>query len=396
MSGLLTGSRCNGVTPSKVGLYSVDEATVAGTRSRLPGQWAPILGIWVASRGFIFLVVALVVLTAGTAQVGFLESFESRWNYFETIWYASIAEQGYAPDGEFRYNTAYFPATAGFMKAGLAIGISPVWTGLLVSFIAGGVAATALGSLTQWAGGKPIWGVVAWVLAPMGIFLAAPWSEALFAAFAFPAWVLAREGKWIPAGILAAAATTVRINGLFLAIALVVMFVLGRERPWRKAWPLLLPAIVLLMHALFLGMQTGRWSEWLSAHGDGWGREFTDPVTSLINTVRLTWEFNGDGTVNSRFPMEILTVVLLIFFMLVLGYKKWWPELTFVALTVAALTTSTFYYSIPRNVIVLFPIWMLWGVWLSRSRPLRVIYIAVAVPALGLMAVLFAEGQWLS
>lgn len=359
-------------------------------------HWRAIVAVWLGSRGFIFIVVAAVVVTAGGSQAPFLDAFESRWNYFETLWYASIAEQGYAPAGEYRFNTAYFPATAGFMKAGLLIGISPVWTGLIVSFIAGGVAALALGRLTQLAGGMPIWGVIAWVLAPMGIFLAAPWSEALFCAFAFPAWVYARESRWVVAGLLAAAATTVRINGLFLAIALGVMFVLAKERPWRRAWPLLLPFLVLVAHAAYLGIRTGRWSEWLSAQGDGWGRQFTDPATSLANTVRLTWEFNGDGTVNSRFPMEVLTALLLIAFLVILARKRWWPEFTFVALTVAALTTSSFYYSIPRNVSVLFPIWMLWGVWLSRYRTLRWSYVIVGVPTLGLMAVLFARGQWLS
>lgn len=374
----------------------MEQSTVERRARALPAQWAPILGVWVASRGFIFLIAAVVVVSAGATQGGFLDSFEARWNYFETLWYASIAQQGYGPDGEYRYNTAYFPTTAAFMKAGLAVGISPVWTGLLVSFIAGGVAAMALGSLTEWAGGKPIWGVVAWVLAPMGIFLAAPWSEALFAAFAFPAWVFAREGKWIPAGILAAAAMTVRVNALFLVVGLVVMFLQSRRRPWTQAWPLVLPFLVLSAHAAFLARRTGRWSEWLSAQSDGWDRQFTDPATSLVNTIRLTWAFNGDGSINSRFPMEILTALLLVIFIAILVAKRWWPELTYVALTTAALTTSTFYYSIPRNVILLFPIWMLWGVWLSRSRVVRVVYVAVAVPVLAVMTVLFANGQWLS
>jgi len=367
-----------------------------GKDSSTNSQWASILGVWVASRGFIFLVVALVVIGAGTAQLGFLESFASRWNYFETLWYTSIAEQGYAPDGAYRFNTAYFPATAGFMRAGIAIGVSPIWIGLVVSFIAGGVAALALGKLTGWAGGTPLWGVIAWVLAPMGIFLAAPWSEALFAAFAFPAWVYAREGKWLPAGVLAAGAMTVRVNALFLTIALVVLFLVERQRPWSRVWPLFLPFLVLTAHAAFLGWRTGRPTEWLAAQGDGWDRQFTDPFTSLVNTARLTWEFNGDGSINSRFPMEILTVAVLVVFMVIIARKRWWPELTYVGLTFVALTTSTFYYSIPRNVTLLFPIWMIWGVWLTRSRALRWIYVLVGLPVLAVMTVLFAEGQWLS
>jgi hypothetical protein len=87
---------------------------------------------------------------------------------------------------------------------------------------------------------------------------------------------------------------------------------------------------------------------------------------------------------------------LLIVFLVILAYKRWWPEFVFVGLTVAALTTSSFYYSIPRNVSVLFPIWMLWGLWLTRYRALRWVYLAAGIPILGLMAVLFAEGQWLS
>ncbi len=66
----------------------------------------------------------------------------------------------------------------------------------------------------------------------MAVFLAAPYAEALFAALAFWAWLLARRGAWVWAGLLAAGATLVRVNGLFLAIGLVVLFLTSRPRPW--------------------------------------------------------------------------------------------------------------------------------------------------------------------
>lgn len=353
-----------------------------------------ITGIWVLSRAAVFILAALTVRQAlsGSPLTGFVQS----WNLWETPWYASIAQDGYPGSGEYVYNTAYFPALALLMKAGSWVGLVPAATGLVVSFVAGLAAAFALGRLTEMVGGRADYAVLAWVVAPTAIFLAAPWSEALFAAFAFWAWLLAKKQAWILAGVVAGLASFTRINGLFLAAALLVLFLQSRPRDWIRGSALLIPFVVVAAHFAYLHAATGSWTEWFDAQADKWDRHFTDPVTSLLNTYRLIFTFTGTGSPASRFAIEIAAALLLLALGILILKRHWWAEGVYVLLTLASLVTSTFYYSIPRTAVVLFPIWMLLGVWMTRWRWFRVAYLCVSIPALAVVVVRFMQGQWIS
>ena len=65
-------------------------------------------------------------------------------------------------------------------------------------------------------------------------------------------------------------------------------------------------------------------------------------------------------------------------------------------MTAAALGTSTMYHSVPRSIVILFPIWMLLGLWLSRYRWLRWVYVIACVPMLVLVTIRFTQSQWIS
>jgi Gpi18-like mannosyltransferase len=173
-------------------------------------------------------------------------SYADLWNRWDTRWFESIASEGYVGTyvsdfEDFRYNVAFFPAFPLLMRTGILVGVSPILMGLLVSFIAGWIAALALVRLSQQVGGRGTLAAFAWVLAPTAVFLTAAYTEALFAAFAFWAWVMARERAWLAAGLLAAMSALVRPNAIFLTVGLLVLFGLSRPkggREWFRAWPL--------------------------------------------------------------------------------------------------------------------------------------------------------------
>src|SRR5581483_554825 len=102
--------------------------------------------------------------------------------------------------------------------------VIPDWrlAGLTVSLCAGCVAVVALARLASLDHGpdaaRPA--VLFLSVCPLTVFLTAGYTEALFLAFALPAWLQARRGRWWVAGALAAGASTVRVTGLFLAAAL--------------------------------------------------------------------------------------------------------------------------------------------------------------------------------
>ena len=72
------------------------------------------------------------------------------------------------------------------------------------------------------------------VVSPAAIFLMVGYAEALFLAFAVPAWLAASRGRWWRAALLAGLAGLVRPDGLFLIPALVVMALAGQRARSRR------------------------------------------------------------------------------------------------------------------------------------------------------------------
>lgn len=127
--------------------------------------------------------------------------------------YFAIATDGYAGDNDI----AFFPGWPLVLRAFSAIGVPMLWAGVGLALICSALAAAALHRL-----GGPI-AAVAWLLAPTTVFTMVPYTEAPFCAAAFWAWERAARGRWGAAASLAAVACTLRVSGLFLLGALVIL-----------------------------------------------------------------------------------------------------------------------------------------------------------------------------
>jgi hypothetical protein len=356
--------------------------------------------LWLASWAIVIAAAAIgnrAAITHGSPMAAYV----ALWNQWDTKWFESIVIHGYVGPNvseflNFHYNVAFFPGLPLLMKAGTALGLSPVAAGLVTSLISGWVACLALARLMSQAGGRSEWGVVAWVAAPTALFITAAYTEALFAAFAFWAWTFARDRHWIAAGVLAGFAALVRPNGLFLGIGLIVMWLLCQPRAWRQSWALALPFLSTFGYVAYLHAITGKWTTWLDAERDFWHRHLVDPLTSLINSYHLIFTFSPTGEPSSRFVTEIIAMAVIVVFLVVLVIKRWWAEAVYVGVTAASLGTSSMYHSVPRTLVVLFPVWMVLGLWLTRYQWLRWIYLGLGVPFLVLVTIRFTQGQWIS
>jgi hypothetical protein len=369
-------------------------------------RWSDVTsaGIWVGSRLSVFIAATYASWAfTGTAGVfiggpGELEPERgplTLWDRWDVDWYRSIAEQGYLAPGH-EANIAFPPGLPMLMRSMHLMGVDASVAGLLISLVAGLVAAVALGRLTQDAGGLGPLGVVAWVAAPMAVFLAAPYAESLFAAFAFWAWMLAKRGLWIWAGALAGLATLVRVNGLFLGVGLLVMFATSSRRTWVPGLALLLPFVAVGTYVTYQHSLTGSWSAWLDAQRAGWGREFGSPLEAFTTTYEMAFTNGVSSSFAVQYRLELICMAALLIFIVILAVKRWWAEFTYVALTSVALGTSTLFYSVPRSMLTLFPIWVLFGVWMSKHRSVAVAYLAVCLPLMFVGTAAFAMGRWVA
>lgn len=344
----------------------------------------------------------LAVAMLGGAVGGLLKAgqegfgFEDRWYHWDAVHFVGIARNGYVGEPTGVPNEAFFPGLPLIMRAGSLLGFSEVVVGVAVSVVAGAVAAIALARLAERGStGAGRWTVLAWLLAPTAVFLAAPYTEALFLALALPAWLAVGDRRWLVAGLLTAAATTVRISGAFLAAAVVVAWWTAPGRRWRDLVWIALPAVALVVVAAVQHAATGSWLAWWEAQSSQeWRRSF-HPVWQ---TVTNTWEAAFAGTVFSGyvwpFRLELVAVAVGLATTIWCLARRWWGEATFVGLNVAALSFSFWYLSVPRAALLWWPTWIAVGI-LIRDRPwLRTVWLGVSGALAAAFAVAFFSGGW--
>lgn len=363
---------------------------VVGSPSDRDALW-----LWICSRLATYLTVAVTgyLLARGDRLVPYL----SRWRQWDVVHYQAIARAGYDQPGSTPYE-AFFPGLPLLLRPLHLLGMDLTAAGLLVSATAGAVAVLALARLGELEGppGTGPRAVLLLVVSPCAVFLAAGYTEALFLGLALPAWLAAHRGRWLLAGALAAGASSVRVTGLFLAVALVVEWATARPRPRRRAdvAALVLPFLPALGYMAWLRATTGDWLAWVSAQREGWYRDLTDPVTALTRT----WEaaFGGGRPLAEvvMFRAELGAVAVGLLLTGWLLRRRRWGESTYVGLQVLALATSTWFFSVPRATLLWWPLWLLLARATLRHRWALPAYVALSAPLAVLWTVAFATGRW--
>ena len=361
------------------------------------------LGVWLLSR-----VAVLLTSTAGAALLAagdHLDGFWARWNRWDTSLLIEIAQYGYGGDPAEKPDPglpAFFPGFPLVLRGVHAV--VPSWTAaaMLISLVAGGVLLVALARLGDFEGpaGAGRWAALALAISPTAVFLFAGYTESLFLACALPAWLLARRGRWEWAVVCAALASSVRITGLFLALALIVEFAMQARRArggevrftvWR--WTLLVvPFLPLAAYSLYLYARTGDLTAWLSAQQAGWGREMVGPWQALATT----WDaaFHIDNEFTWSFRAELAAAAVGVALTVALAVRRRWPEFVYIGTQVGALITSSFYLSIPRSALLWFPLWLLLGRLGTRHRWGFATYAVLATPLMITYVLVFTKGAW--
>ena len=353
---------------------------------------------WLASR------VAVAVLALGGVRLladgrpGEVDGFLDLWDRWDVGLIRKVAEFGYAGYPEAYTDQgveAFFPGMPVVLRAVHAV--VPDWTvaGLVISLVAGAAASVALGRLATLDGAPASRAVLYLVVSPYAVFLFAGYSEALFLAAALWGWLQARQGRWVTASLLVAAAATVRVSGVFLGCGLVVHYlVMHGGRPRRDALALLAPFLAVAAYFAYLTALTGDPWRWLSAQEQGWGRRATLPWDALTATVAAARDTSQPAEHAWAFTGEIVAVAVGIALTVVLLVRRSWGEATYVGLSVTALATSTYYLSVGRATLLWWPLFVLLGLSSARRPWVHAAYLAVAAPVMALLVLTFSAGRW--
>ena len=381
-------------------------AAPAERTSSSPGRI--VIQAWLASRG---LIVAVALLLA-VVQHRTLTNMVSNWDVEH---FSKLATGGYFadPNGTLM---AFFPGLPVIFSLFSQLGVPVAITGVVLSTVCSAIAAAALYRL----GGQ--WAAVAWLFAPTAVFTMVPYTESLFCAAAFWAWERARSDRWLAAAVLTAVACTVRVSGLFLIGALLVMIITDRKSAavkLRRAALMLIPASVIIAFATYLYVLTGSWTAWYRAQTNGWVRQLTWPWESFLNTIPAImpgayanhpwWAAVFRGEMISMAAGVGVTVWCVVI-SLRAGRspngpdRPMWGEASWVGVQVLAFSMSYWFFSVNRATLLWFPLWIMLGRWVAGpSRVSRTAHRLLVAAAFTVEIVLmlwwswlFFTGQWAS
>jgi hypothetical protein len=276
--------------------------------------------------------------------------------------------------------------------------------------------------------------VLVTAFSPMAFFFSAVYSESLYLALSVGLFYAARQGRFAAVGVLGALAGATRSAGVVLLLPALLLYVYGprEDRPadfplarglarrYRLRKDLLWLALVplgLVLYAAYLGLAGGDPLSPFHAQ-DVWGRHFAGPYLGVWDGLRAAFEgarqllslqqshlyYPIDG--NSAFINSEHNLLLLAFLaaavVAVVGVLRRLP-LAYGAYVIAALALPLSYpvtaqplMSLPRFLVVLFPLSMWLGAWLAMHPRFQRPALAVSGLLMAFFVAQFATWHWVA
>jgi hypothetical protein len=320
---------------------------------------------------------------------------------WDSTYFISIAQHGYNASGASCCEQAFFPGYPLMIRA-----LAPLFgdtriAAFMIPIVAGAVAAILLWRITvdEFGSSAGLHAVALLALTPYGVFLSLAYSESLFLALALTAWYCARHERWWWAGAAASAAALVRVNGVFVAIALGVMWLDARRRggtsPRLGALALVLPFGSAGAYLWYL--QSRSWPSWTQAQSSAWDRHVGWPWQGFAWSWR--W-LTAQPLIDVRIAglVEPLVVLAGVALVVLLARRRRWAEFIYVGLSVGVLVFSNRFLSSPRLSVLWFPAFVLGGAWLARNSHRlwgKWLY-GASVVGLAVTSLAFTAHQWVS
>ncbi|MGH2718924.1 MAG: hypothetical protein ACRDJU_10125 [Actinomycetota bacterium] len=347
-------------------------------------RWAIPLGIFVASRAGLMVVLGLALKLPGALGV---DRFLSYW---DAAWYLQVAEHGYpkalipAPG---QTDHAFFPLYPIGIKVLHAI--IGTWNGsaLLITFVASALAMVAIYHLVERLcdGPTALRSVALISFFPWAFIFSMGYSEGLMMLLAAVCLLALLDEHWLIAGLAALLASAARPNGfvLFFPCAWAAFVAIRRTKAWT---PLVAPALAplgILGFFLYLQARTGDFFADLTARQRGWGGNNIMFSASKFGHVVSTYLAHPFNDLNRTASLAILVLSVVSIALMV----KWRPPAIIWLYSIPILALAAYYdtyASTPRFYLTAFPLLV------AIARPLRdaPFWVTVAVSSM-LMAGFF-------
>ncbi len=356
-----------------------------------------------------------------TASENFDFAFHNTLTRWDTQAYLRIADHGYRPEPEAQDKERFAPilaergysaqlnaddaflpaypaltAVTGRITGDLLLG------GLLVSLMAEIVALFYIHRLVDVErNGKAahfaIWAVA---LSWCGVFLGVVYTEALFIAAAAAALHYMRDGQFVKASLATCVACSTRITGVAVIAALGIEYL--RQKPLRLrrdlAAVLFLPPLPLVAFCVYMKFHTGDFFALLHANDVFFTHTAASPVTGFWATFNTAKAFPPGSDFQRAFIAEVGFGVAGMLACAGAWLMPRFPKSFAAYCSVVVLTavSISFWRSVPRYEMALFPMVIILADLTNRVKVLRPVFVAFSSIAFTYGTWVFASGRWLS
>jgi hypothetical protein len=344
--------------------------------------------------------------------VGFLDY----WAHWDGAWYAEIATEGYGEREP--ASTAFFPLYPMLVKVGIFFGGGPAFWGVLVSLVSTFFALFFVYRISEKLYDARAARAATLCLAffPTAFFLNAAYTEALFLALTTGTlWAALVRRDFLVAGLLGALAAATRNVGVLLLVPLFFEWARHRrEVGLRGVLGMALVPAGLAAYAAYLWARFGDPLVFARQQGDYWNREVSGPLATLGDAwtaagVGMEYVldpatlFLGTDATPALEASNVLNLGFLAFFLVVAlaGLFVLPPGLSaYAALLVLlpVLTPSPRFplMSLPRFVLGAFPVFLVLGYLLSRSKWTLATWLVISGSTGMMLTALFVTWRWVA
>jgi hypothetical protein len=372
--------------------YRTPTPSIAGIPADRIRPW---LGLLILALLVKVVLVTLTLIAFGAGPDP-LAALGRAWNQWDARHYLYLATHGYGAAGDARNLIAFFPLYPALISAVASVGLPVRTAALLISNIAGVVAAILLYEVALVDGDrKAAWRAAAFfTVFPTAYFLLVGYTEALFCALAFGSVLAARRQRWLWAGLLGGLAAASRLTGLALLPFLTIELI-GVRRALRSVWQAIVPPLLiglgfftyLLTNLLVLGDPLA----FITVQREHWSHSLAAPWVGFAGAVRgISW----------RVPWEKLTVGggeiaggIAAYATTTMSWLRLRPsDAAYATVVTAMVTFLPFWLSIPRYLLGMYPLFLLAG--RVSNRWLSVPIVALSFVALVVFGLAFGRGYW--
>ena len=225
---------------------------------------------------------------------------------------------------------------------------------------------------------------------PTSFYFGSAYSESLFFFLIISFFFLVHKKRFVLASIAGALASATRLVGVFLTIAL------KHEKKTSAVLPLLVIPLGILSYVVYLTIVFKKPFYFISAQ-QAFGQERSVQVVVLLPQV--LWRYFKIITTTSGVPLLNasfeLTSTIFVLVLLVLAYKKvrgQWLIFSFVSVILPTLSGTLI--SMPRYILVAFPIYIVLAH--IKSNTIKTVILFIFFVMLVISTIIFTRGYWVA